>query len=204
MAAAAGACGIPIAVLKRAKKAGCAAFQHGRVDLAAFLKWHFSRGATDTGPSLEAARARLATSRAKQIEAESAIAGGALPSGWAVGVVGEVFEDGRLLWLNERIPLLVHRVCNGKQDASREAAEAEVEYVLSEDAQTIHRVLRHLRATLESKLRAGPDGEVETDAALAARILKELSARLTPAAKAELLTAMETSFPAAADMQSTG
>jgi hypothetical protein len=37
-----GATGIPLPILKAAKKAGCFAGKHGRVDLAAFLRWAFS------------------------------------------------------------------------------------------------------------------------------------------------------------------
>jgi hypothetical protein len=195
MAAAAGACGIPIATLRRAKKAGCAAFAHGRVSLAEFLKWNFSRADSTPGPSLEQAKARLATVRANQIAQESAVAGGALPSGWAVATVGEVFEDGRLLFLNDRVEALVRRIWNGAQDTDRSKAEMEIEYQLREDTETLLRVLRHLRTALEAKLRAGPDGAVETDCAMAARILREMAAKLTPSAKAELLAVIDT-FPA--------
>ena len=41
MKQAAAVTGIPESVLKDAKAAGCAAFKHGRVDLALFLQWAF-------------------------------------------------------------------------------------------------------------------------------------------------------------------
>ena len=43
MAMCASATGIPISALKMAKKAGCVAFRHGRVDLGEFLKWFFAQ-----------------------------------------------------------------------------------------------------------------------------------------------------------------
>lgn len=38
------ATGVPVAVLRSAKKSGCMAFKHSRIDFAEFIKWFFSQG----------------------------------------------------------------------------------------------------------------------------------------------------------------
>lgn len=53
--------GIPVPALREAKKAGCPAFRHSRVDLVAFLKWRFGLpedAVADWGAALEEYKAR--------------------------------------------------------------------------------------------------------------------------------------------------
>ena len=47
MSAAAAATGIPALRLRQAKRAGCPAFRHGRLDLEVFLRWWFGRDTED-------------------------------------------------------------------------------------------------------------------------------------------------------------
>lgn len=47
MGACASATGVPLAALKQAKKLGCEAFRHGRVELFAFLRWWFAQQDSD-------------------------------------------------------------------------------------------------------------------------------------------------------------
>lgn len=43
------ATGIPVPVLKQAKKSGCPAFKHGRIDVFEFIRWYFSSNDPEAG-----------------------------------------------------------------------------------------------------------------------------------------------------------
>ena len=64
-------CGIPVPALRAAKKAGCPAFRHSRVDLIEFLKWRFGLpedAVEDWGAKLSEYKARREKLRLEEDE----------------------------------------------------------------------------------------------------------------------------------------
>lgn len=68
-----GATGIPVAILRDAKRRGCPAFKSGnRIDLGAFLRWHFENSDDKPGLDLNHERALLAQQQRIALEIENA------------------------------------------------------------------------------------------------------------------------------------
>lgn len=70
IAATAGATGIPVAVLRLAKKRGCPAFRFSRVHLGEFLQWWFAQADADAGQNWTQELAKEKTLRERIRRAE--------------------------------------------------------------------------------------------------------------------------------------
>lgn len=68
----ANATGIPLALLKKAKRDGCLFVNHGRCDLVVFLRWFFSRELDPTEDVNWANREKRASALIKEVKLEQA------------------------------------------------------------------------------------------------------------------------------------
>jgi hypothetical protein len=155
----AGRIGVPVSLIRQAKKAGADGFSaNGNVDADKLLAWLLSKG-KDFQPksSLEDARSRLADMKARVLEREHLVSqGDVLPVLWIWVQIESRFRD-TLSWLEDRLPHLAYLVSTAARTPDLDAGNSEVLHLLRADCKTLRIGFNHIRDAIRLDLKKGTD-----------------------------------------------
>jgi hypothetical protein len=187
----AGALGVPVHIVRSAKKAGATGFAaNGSVDGFKLLAWCLTKG-KDFAPtvSLEEARARLTIKKAEALDREEAISGGELvPIGFAMRQHDEAFSlvgrhaAGRV----ETLLNMLQTVAGG----DKPSRDRDIRSVIEEDTRDLLRMQRQGRDAFYTAMKDGPKGADSSPLAEAENLIRQLCDKISPAARSEIVAAL--------------